>query len=396
MAILVLNAGSSSLKFGLFDGEAREELAAGLIDWRAHRKRPALSLETKGETCETHCAIRDYAAAVRHALDALAQSGLPTHEITAVGHRIVQGGKHFRSSVLIDGTVKKTIRRLIELAPLHNPPALETIEAAQKTLPDVPHVAVFDTAFYHDMPPSHYIYPLPYEWYSRWGMRRFGFHGISYAYCAPKAAEILGRDLKDLRMVACHLGNGCSATAIEGGVALATTMGLTPLEGLMMGTRAGSVDPGILLYVQRHKGLSAEKLWDLLNNKSGLLGISGVSADYRQVLEAARKGHLRARLALEIYATRVRAAIGALTAMMGKLDALIFTAGVGEHASDLRVEACKGLVYFGLRLDPKKNTASLPDSDIAAPGSSIRVLIIHTREELMIACEARRLALGNN
>lgn len=363
MTLLVLNAGSSSLKYGLFDDGAREQLTAGNIEGT------------------------DYEAAVSQVLAKVAGS----NAIVAVGHRVVQGGRHFRESVRVTRAVKETLKELIELAPLHNPPAIATIHAAEKALPLVPHVAVFDTAFYHDMPPSQYIYPAPYEWYSHWGMRRFGFHGISYAYCLEKAAELLGKKPKELDIVACHLGNGCSATAIHNGVALATTMGMTPLEGLMMGTRAGSIDPGILLFIERHKGLSAVQLEDILNHESGLLGTSGVSSDYREVAKAAERGQERARLALEIYANRIRAAIGALAVTLGRMDALLFTAGVGENAALLRADVCRGLETLGIRLDAKKNDASAPDSDIAAKDSTSRILIIHTCEEWMIARETHRV-----
>ena len=267
--------------------------------------------------------------------------GTPGHNIAAVGHRVVHGGAVFHSSVRIDAGVKKSLAELSELAPLHNPPALAAMEAAEAALPGVPQVAVFDTAFFARLPPQAFVYPLPYEWYTDWGIRRFGFHGISHAYCATRTAEMLGRDPASLRIITCHLGNGCSATAIRGGNAIATTMGFTPLEGLMMGTRSGSVDPGILVHVLSHKGVSPEKLDHILNHGSGLLGVSGVSSDLREVTKAADAGHERARLALAIFADRVRQTI-ALAVTLGGVDALVFTAGIGEHSVSLRAAACEG------------------------------------------------------
>lgn len=399
MSILVINAGSSSLKFGLFDADARGTLASGLIDWTADPQRASLVIQRPGmDDVRSQVEVSDHRTALVHAVRSLVETEPVTEGrpavIAAIGHRVVHGGAVFRDSVRIDDGVKAAIAGFAELAPLHNPPALEGIEAAQAILPDVPHVAVFDTAFHAHLPPSACIYPLPYEWYTDWGIRRFGFHGISHAYCASRAAELLDRDLSTLRLVTCHLGNGCSATAIRGGVSVATTMGFTPMEGLMMGSRSGSVDPGILVYVQQHRGLTAGQLDDLLNHRSGLLGVSGVSSDFRQVEAAAQSGHDRARLSLEMYAGRVRSAVGALSVTMGGVDALIFTAGVGEHSSSLRAAVCEGLQCLGLRLDDQRNAACHPDADVATADSPARILVIHTREELMIARETRRIALG--
>jgi acetate kinase len=314
--------------------------------------------------------------------------------IEAVGHRIVHGGAEFRESVLIHREVKAGIGRLSDLAPLHNPPALAAIEAVEAALPGVPQAAVFDTTFYAGLAPKAYVYPLPYEWYSQWGVRRFGFHGISHAYCAARAAEILRRDQKDLRMVSCHLGGGCSATAIQGGVAVATTLGFTTLDGLMMGTRSGAVDPGILTYLQRRHGLTVDQLDNALMTESGLLGVSGVSLDLARIELAAAQGHERARLAFDMFADQVRSAIGALAVKMGGVDALIFTDRMGENSPALRDAACEGLECLGLRLDSGRNAANAPDSDIAADVSPGRILVIHTREEIMIARETRRVLKG--
>ena len=396
MSILVINAGSSSLKFGLFDVKTFVSLASGLIDWAADpRRADFIILSGCAEEVRSQVEVQDYIAAVSHILRSLTGMKLIFHTdkspIKAVGHRVVHGGTVFRESVLIDKSVKSTIKRLIELAPLHNTPALKAIEAVEEALPGIPQVAVFDTALYANMPRKAIVYPLPYEWYTDWGIRRFGFHGISHSYCASRAAELMGKDLTRLRIVSCHLGNGCSATATHFGVPVATTMGFTPMDGLMMGTRPGSVDPGILLYIQQHKGLSAEQIDHVLNHDSGLLGISGVSSDFRKVEEAEHQGDERARLALEIYACRVREAIGALTVTMGGIDVLVFTAGVGENSASLRATVCDGLECLGLMLDIRSNTACQPDVNIAMHRSPAQILVIHTREDLMIAREVSRI-----
>jgi acetate kinase len=261
----------------------------------------------------------------------------------------------------------------------------------EEALPGIPQVAVFDTAYYCHMPEKSFIYPLPYEWYEEWGIRRFGFHGISHAYCAERAAEMTGDNSTELRIVSCHLGNGCSATATWNSAAVATTMGFTPMEGLMMGTRSGSIDPGILLYLQQSGRLSTEELDHALNHQSGLLGVSGISSDFRQVERASMKGDERARLALDIFADRVRGAIGALAVNMSGIDVLVFTGGIGENSSSLRTMVCKGMECLGLRLDSERNNKCQPDCDIADKGSSVRILVVHTNEELLIAREARRL-----
>ncbi len=392
MSILIINAGSSSIKFGLFDADAQTAHATGLIDWTANPSHADLVLRThEGSTLRFPCSAASHRDAVILSLRKIVDSKLAP-AITVVGHRIVHGGAVFRGSVRIDAAVRTELERLSELAPLHNPPALEALQAAETALPGLPQVAVFDTAFFADLPPRAYIYPLPYAWYTDWGVRRFGFHGISHAYCAGRAAELLQRPADALRLVICHLGNGCSATAVRDGKAVATSMGFTPMEGLMMGTRCGSVDPGILLHVFRKCGLEAEQLDQALNHASGLLGVSGVSSDFRQVEAAAEKGDERARLALDIYADRVRSTIGALTVTLGGIDALVFTAGVGEHARKLRATVCVGLDCLNLHLDGPRNESCEADNDVATPESPGRILILHTEEERLIARDARRLA----
>lgn len=394
MCILVVNAGSSTLKLSLFENAA-ETLATGLIDWNADPARTDLTVRKSNAEMERHRLDgRDRKSAVTQAVLSLVEKTLPSvglPPLAVIGHRVVHGGTVFRDSVRIDRGVKSAVARLSELAPLHNPPALEAIEASETAFPGVAQVAVFDTAFFASLPARAYVYPLPYEWYSDWGIRRFGFHGISHAYCAGRALELLAREASGTRLVICHLGNGCSASAVRDGAAVATSMGFTPLEGMMMGTRSGSVDPGILIHVQKERGLSANDLDQILNQRSGLLGVSGVSSDYRQVERAAGAGNERARLALEMFADRVRATIGALAVTLGGLDALVFSAGIGENSANLRAQVCAGLKCLGARLDRERNAAAQGDADIAEDRSPARILVIQTREDVLIAREAQRL-----
>ena len=427
MSILIINAGSSSVKFGLFGFDDLEPVARGLLDWAGEARRATITLHpTGGQSIATQRDVPNYRAGVVAALEMLRQSGLVRDDapIHVVGHRLIHGGEEIRGPVRIDEAMKKTIARFAHLAPLHIPAGLEAIAATEAALPGVPLVGLFDTAFFADIPPAAYLYPVPYDWYENWGIRRYGFHGTSHAYCTQRATEMLGRHAcenkgtgtspdsvsplpspvgsepvpvlsqagggSDLRLVICHLGQGGSATAVRNGVAITNTMGFTPLEGFMMGTRSGTVDPGILLHVLRERGLSVEQLDDVLHHKSGLLGISGVSSDFRQVETAAAAGHGRAQLALDVYAYRVRAMVGALAVTLGGLDGLVFTGGIGENSVWLRSEVCKGLECLGVHLDPQRNAHCRPDSDVAADGSPARVLLIHTREALMIARECRR------
>jgi len=402
MAILAINTGSSSLKLGLFDADTWEPLLSGEIDWaHGNRERANMAFHSRhGQTITKQLAVPDDFAAAEAAISAALPLAPPSPKdrgpVTLVGHRVVHGGAQFRDSVLVDGKVKAAIAGLSRLAPLHNPPALRAIEAAEALLPGVPHVAVFDTAFFAQLPPTAYLYPLPYEYYESWGIRRYGFHGLSHAYCANRAAELVGRPLAELRLISCHLGGGCSAAAVRGGVAVATTIGFSPLEGLMMGTRSGSVDPGVLLHLQREHGLSHAELDRALNQASGLLGISGVSPDLAQIEAAAAQGHERARLAFDMFADRVRSAIGALAATLGGVDVLVFTDRIGERSPGLRAASCAGLEFMGLHLDPERNAGAQPDVDLARPGSPGRICIIHTREELVVAQEARRVIVGDS
>lgn len=397
MSILVFNAGSSSLKFGLFEETSSETVASGYIDWASgDRDHAVLRFRgPDGKQTFTATAVPDDHAATWCAINSLRafKKTLPQpwSPVDVIGHRVVHCGADFSQSVRIDDQVKETINRWGKLAPLHNPPAMATIHAAESALPEATQVAVFDTAFCASMPPRSYLYPLPYEWHEKWGVRRFGFHGISHQYCMLRAAEMLGRKPEELRIVSCHLGGGCSAAAIERGVPVLTTMGFTPLEGLMMGTRPGSIDAGVVIYLEQCCGLTAQKIHDALNYQSGLLGVSGVSPDIAEIERAAAQGNPRARLALEMFTDRVRSAIGSLAVTMGGLDVLLFTDRVGENSATARAMICDRLDCLGLRLDPRRNAECRPDVDLSAEGSKARILAIYTREEWMIAREALRV-----
>jgi acetate kinase len=409
MKILVLNTGSSTVKFSLVESAGEAALLDGLADWSASPAK--LTLRRAGDAPhETPLNATTHGAAVEHVLHELTQLLGGARDVAAVGHRIVHGGPVYTASVRIDETVKRTIADLTEMAPLHNPVNLEGIVAAQKAWPDVPHVAVFDTAFHATIPAAVHTYAVPYAWASEWKLRRYGFHGLSHAYCADRAAKMLGRPLTlpsppsnggegrvrgtGLRLVICHLGNGCSVTAVRDGRSVDTSMGFTPLDGLVMGTRSGAVDPGLLLHVLRHKGLSLDDLDRVLNRESGLLGVSGLTSDMRQLLEAARQGNERARLALDVFVHRLRQTIGAMVATLGGVDALVFTAGIGEHAAEVRAAACAGLGCFGVEIDPVANATCRPDADIAPPGAKCRALVIATREDLTIVRETVRVLGG--
>ncbi|MEG4631492.1 acetate kinase [Microcoleus sp. AR_TQ3_B6] len=401
MKILVLNAGSSSQKSCLYElnevlpDRPPQPLWEAQIDW-THREGVAqLKVETASDTeLEEEIASESRQAAISRMLETLWQGKTQVinslKEIDIVGHRVVHGGQDYQQSTLISPDVKEAIARLSVFAPVHNPVNLEGIEALEKILPNRPQVAVFDTAFHAQLPPAAFVYPGPYEWLED-GIRRYGFHGISHQYCARRAAQLLNRDLTDLRLITCHLGNGCSLAAIRGGWSVDTTMGFTPLDGLMMGSRSGAIDPGIIIHLLRRSAFTAEKLDSILNRNSGLKGISGVSSDMRQVGNAITQGNERAQLALDIYIHRLRAGIGAMLASLGGLDALIFTAGVGENSPAVRAAACEAFGFLGLKLDGEKNQHSPVDEDIAAVDSAARVLVIHTQEDWEIARECWKL-----
>lgn len=397
MKILVLNAGSSSQKSCLYElndvlpDRPLQPLWEAQIDWTHQQGKAELKVKTaKGVQVEEEIASESRKDAISRMLETLWQGKTQVienlNEIDIVGHRVVHGGQDYQQSTLISPDVKKAIARLSLFAPVHNPVNLEGIEIIENILPNVPQIAVFDTAFHSQLSPAAFVYPGPYEWLEN-GIRRYGFHGISHQYCARRAAEIMNRNLADLRLINCHLGNGCSLAAIRAGVSVDTTMGFTPLEGLMMGSRSGSIDPGIIIHLLKQSDLTAEKLDDMLNRNSGLKGISGVSGDLRQIGEAITQGNQRAQLALDIYIHRLRAGIGAMLASLGGLDALIFTAGVGENSAIVRSAACEAFGFMGLKLDGEKNQHSPVDEDIAAVDSAVRVVVIHTQEDWEIARE---------
>jgi acetate kinase len=402
MKILVLNAGSSSQKSCLYElndvlpDRPSQPLWEAQIDWNHRQGVAKLKVETaSGTEQEEEFPSDSREAAISRMLETLWQGKTQVinslKEIDIVGHRVVHGGQDYQQSTLISPDVKEAIARLSVFAPVHNPVNLEGIEALEKILPNVPQVAVFDTAFHAQLPPAAFVYPGPYEWLED-GIRRYGFHGISHQYCARRAAQLLNRDLTHLRLITCHLGNGCSLAAIRGGWSVDTTMGFTPLDGLMMGSRSGAIDPGIIIHLLRRSDFTAEKLDNILNRNSGLKGISGVSSDMRQIGEAITQGNERAQLALDIYIHRLRAGIGAMLASLGGLDALIFTAGVGENSAVVRAAACEAFGFFGLKLDGEKNQHSPVDEDIAAVDSAARVLVIHTQEDWEIARECWKLS----
>ncbi len=402
MKILVLNAGSSSQKSCLYSIEENtlpnhppNPLWTANIDWTVAENEGILTVKANGIKQEITLDIAHKTQAIPKMLNTLITGKTKVIEqlsdINVVGHRVVHGGTKYTEATPITPEVKAKIAELIPLAPNHNPAHLEGIEAIAKVLGNVPQVAMFDTAFHQTIPLENAAYPIPFEWLEK-GIRRYGFHGISHEYCANRAAEILKQPLSSLKLINCHLGNGCSLTAIKNGKSLDTTMGFTPLEGLMMGTRSGSIDPAILLYLMREYSLSTDDLNTLLNKESGLKGVSGISADVRAILQGMKENNFRAQLAFDMYIHRLRSHIGAMFASLGGLDALIFTAGVGENAVLVREKACEGWEFLGLKLDKTKNESSPVDQDIATKDSSVRILVIHTEEDWAIAQQCWQFA----
>lgn len=405
MKILVLNAGSSSQKSrlyeigGLLPGGPPAPLWEADADWTGRQGSAEIEIATAhGQSLHVSLPTGAREGIIKHMLETIWGGATRVidqpAEIAVVGHRVVHGGPEYRQTTLVTPEVKTAIEQYAVFAPSHNPANLEGIQVIEQVLPSVPQVAVFDTAFHKHLPLAAAVYPGPYEWFEQ-GIRRYGFHGISHHYCAQRAAQLLGRDLGELRLITCHLGNGCSLAAVYRGQSIDTTMGFTPMEGLMMGSRSGSVDPGILIHLLQRKGCSAEQLDKELNKASGLQGVSGVSSDMRQILQAMSEGNPRAKLAFDIYVHRLREAIGAMLATLGGVDALVFTAGVGEHAASVRAEACEAFGFLNLVLDPQKNAQSLADQDIATANSSVRVLVIQTQEDWMIAQECWKLKKGD-
>ena len=399
MKILVLNSGSSSQKSNLYEiGAVLPESPAapiweGRIEWAGDdaeidvRTSAGANLRNRGKVASRAEAIELLLATLWNGETRVMSRA---SEIEVAGHRIVHGGQQFRQPTLITPQVKSAIASMSAFAPLHNRAELEGIDIVEQQVGAIPQVAVFDTSFHSQLPDAAAVYPGPYEWVSR-GIRRYGFHGINHQYCAERAAQVLGHDLRQLKLITCHLGNGCSLAAIQNGCSVDTTMGFTPLDGLMMGTRSGAVDPGILTYLMRQDGLSSQELDDLLNTKSGLLGISGTSSDMRQIVARMKAGDERAKLAFEIFVHRLRAAIGAMIAVLGGLDALVFTAGIGENSTEVRAAACAKFGFVGLKLDGSKNAQSSEEQDISAPDSAVRVLVVRAQEDWAIARACWRL-----
>lgn len=398
MKILVINAGSSSLKYQLMDSVSHSVLAKGLcerigIDGRLTHKIPA-----KDAKYEFDIAMPTHAEAIQSVLDVLVS---PAHgviadvkEIDAVGHRVVHGGEAFAQSVLITDDVMKAIEECIPLAPLHNPANITGIRACQKVMGGVPMVAVFDTAFHQTMPEKAYLYALPYEYYEQDKVRRYGFHGTSHRYVSARAAAMLGRDEKDLKIITCHLGNGSSVTAVDSGKSVDTSMGFTPLAGLPMGTRSGDLDAGILEYLMTKHSMDIKEMLNVLNKKSGVLGISGVSSDFRDLEDAAKEGSHRAELALQSFQYNVKKLVGAYAAAMGGVDAIVFTAGVGENDAATRLAVASGLEFMGVKMDAQANNVRGKEAVISAADSKVKVLLIPTDEELMIATDTAEIVGG--
>ncbi len=395
MKVLVLNCGSSSLKYQLINMENEEVLAKGIAE-RIGIEDGFVKHEATGkEKLIIEEEMGTHKAAIRIVLNSLVdpQYGAlqSMDEIAAVGHRVVHGGEKFAASVIITEEVKKALEECSELAPLHNPPNLMGINACEEILPNVPMVGVFDTAFHQTMPKSSYLYALPYELYEKHKIRRYGFHGTSHKYVAQRAAAILNKPLEELKIVSCHLGNGASVAAVDCGNSIDTSMGFTPLEGLVMGTRCGDIDPAITSYIMDKERIGTHELNNIMNKKSGVLGISGVSNDFRDLEGAVAEGHERAALALEVYNKRVKKYIGAYAAEMGGLDAIVFTAGLGENSATTRKAICEGLEFLGIKIDDNKNNVRGKETVVTTDDSKVKVLLIPTNEELMIARDTLEL-----
>jgi len=395
MKILVINSGSSSLKYQLIDTEKEVALAKGLCDRIGIDNSLMKHTKIGSDTVVLEKELKDHKDAIKEVISVLTDEKLGVisdmSEISAVGHRVVHGGERFKDSVIIDDDVIKGINDCIELAPLHNPPNIIGIEACRHLMPGVPMVAVFDTAFHQTMPEYAYLYALPYDIYKKYGIRKYGFHGTSHKYVAQRAAEMLNKPLEELKLISCHLGNGASVCAIKYGKSVDTSMGFTPLAGLAMGTRSGSVDPAVVSFLMDKEHMTIKEVNDYLNKKSGVLGISGVSSDFRDLHEAADKGNERAKLAIDIFCYRVKKYIAEYSAVTEGIDAVIFTAGIGENNDVVRAKVVDGLQYLGISIDPEKNKIKGQEIDISTPDAKIRTLVIPTNEELAIARETYKL-----
>lgn len=402
MKVLVINSGSSSLKYQFIDMTNESVLAKGVCDRIGLEQSFLKHSKIGGNTVVIEKDLYNHKLAIKEVISALTDDEIGVikdmKEISAVGHRVVHGGERFYKSVIIDDEVKEAIEKCSELAPLHNPSNIIGIDACRQIMPDVPMVAVFDTAFHQTMPQKAFMYAIPYSAYEKFGVRRYGFHGTSHKYVSLKAAQILKKPIESLKIITCHLGNGSSIAAIDGGKSIDTSMGFTPLEGLPMGTRSGSIDPAILSYLMDKLDMNCEEINVLLNRESGMLGLSGVSSDFRDLHKAAAEGNMRAQLALDVFNYEVKKYIGAYAVAMGGVDCIVFTAGVGENTPEVRTRACSGLEFMGIKIDEEKNHRKLGspdwDGDISTDDSTVRVLVVPTNEELMIARETMDIILN--
>lgn len=387
-----MNAGSSSFKFKLFDMPEEKVIASGIVD-RIGLENGTFSLNFNGQKEVIEVEFKDHAAAVELMLERLLEFNIikSINDIEGSGHRVVHGGEIYDDSTVIDEETIKNIETLSELAPLHNPANLMGIEAFRKLLPNVPHVAVFDTSFHQTMPEKSYLYSLPYDYYKEYGIRKYGFHGTSHKYVTSRAAELLGRPLEELRLISCHLGNGASIAAVKGGKSIDTSMGFTPLAGVTMGTRSGNLDPALIPYIMEKTNKSAIEVLEVLNKESGLLGVSGFSSDLRDIELEAHQGNKRAILALEVFGSRIHKYMGSYATAMGGLDAIIFTAGVGENSEIVREQVVSGLEFMGVYFDKSMNKVRGEEVFLNHPYSPVKIIIIPTDEELMIARDVVRL-----
>lgn len=393
MRVLVLNCGSSSIKYQFIDTDGKITLAKGIVD-RIGMSGAVLShTRYDGDTIKIAGEILDHTMGIEYVLGVMLSKNHGViddkDDIDAVGHRVVHGGETFTGSVLITSEVISVLQDNIELAPLHNPPNIKGIQAVSRILPNKPQVGVFDTSFHTKMPPKAFLYGIPYELYKKYKIRRYGFHGTSHRYVSKKAAEILGQNYDELKIVTAHLGNGCSMAAIDRGISVDTTMGFTPLEGLLMGTRSGDLDPSLILYIMSKEDLTANEAGTLLNKHSGMIGISGESSDMREILAAAKEDHKRAKYALEIFCYRIKKYLGSYAAAMGGLDAFVFTGGIGENSFEVREEVCRKLEFLGINLDNERNKAN--QEIISTDKSKVKILRVPTNEELVIALDTSEI-----
>ncbi len=400
MKILVVNVGSSSIKYQLFNMEDETVICKGLLD-RIGLSDPVFEYKVVGkEKVKLNIDVTDHVKGMKMILESLIHPDngclASLEEIGAIGHRVVHGGEDFAESVVINDAVIKAINDSCEIAPLHNPPNLMGIETCQVLMPTIKHVAVFDTSFHQTMNPEYYLYALPYEIYEKYKVRRYGFHGTSHNYVSHRAAEMLGKSYEQCKIITIHLGNGASMAAINKGKVIDTSMGFTPLEGLVMGTRCGDIDPAIVYYLMSKLNLDMKKADSYFNKQTGMLGLSGISSDLRDVIKAADAGNQRAQIALEVYCLRVKGYIGNYVAKLNGCDCLVFTAGAGENGYELREKICQNLDYLGVNLDVQKNQVRGQEADISAADSRVKILVIPTNEELMIARETFRLLQTQN